>query len=80
MSKGSYQELHVWKKAHQLTLDIYNVTNDFPKNEIFGIISQLRRAIVSVELNIVEGKNRKGENDLFSFYTYLEPQTKRCIA
>lgn len=49
-----YKQLKVWTKAHQLVLDVYQATKDFPKTELFGLVSQMRRAAVSVAANIVE--------------------------
>ena len=47
---GDYKQLGVWKKAHQLTLDIYQMTMDFPKEEIYGLTAQIRRAALSILL------------------------------
>jgi four helix bundle protein len=51
-------KLIVWQKSHKLVLKIYEITKDFPKDELFGLTSQIRRASVSVPSNIVEGKAR----------------------
>lgn len=51
----NYKELKVWEKAHDITLNIYEITKDFPSEEKFGIISQLRRASSSIPTNITEG-------------------------
>lgn len=51
-----YKELEVWQKAHKLTLKIYEITNDFPKHEMYGLTSQIRRAASSIPMNIAEGK------------------------
>jgi len=51
----NYKELKVWEKAHDITLNIYEITKDFPAEEKFGIISQLRRASSSIPTNIAEG-------------------------
>lgn len=53
----------MWKKAHVATLQIYAVTRDFPREEMFGLTSQLRRAAVSAEINIAEGAGRKTDGD-----------------
>ena len=53
-----FEELVVWQKAHQLVLAIYKLTKNFPKEEIFGLTSQFRRAAVSVPANIAEGFKR----------------------
>ena len=62
-----WSELEVFKKSHELTLEIYKVTENFPKSELFGITSQLRRAAYSVPVNIVEGKSRKNTKELIQF-------------
>ncbi len=63
----SYRDLIVWHKAMDLVTEIYRVTQNFPKGEIFGLISQLRRAAVSIPSNIAEGQGRlsKGEFRVF---------------
>ncbi len=59
----SFRDLIVWQKSHQLVLKIYKITQGFPSEEKFGLISQMRRAAVSVAANIVEGFRRKGSKD-----------------
>jgi four helix bundle protein len=59
MSKGqSYRELFAWQKAMKLVTDVYKIAETFPKVEVFGLASQLKRAIVSVPSNIAEGQGR----------------------
>ena len=55
----NYKELRVWQRAYQLCLDVYSITRSFPKEERYGLTSQLRRAAVSVPSNIAEGYGRK---------------------
>ena len=55
----NYKELKVWQKGYKLCLKIYRITNEFPDDEKFGLISQIRRAAVSVVSNIAEGYGRK---------------------
>ena len=62
-----FQELIVWQKAHELVLEIYRLTRKFPKEETYGLISQLRRSAVSVPANIAEGFKKKGKNDKARF-------------
>lgn len=63
----SYEDLLVYQKADVLALEIYLVANDFPKSELYGLISQLKRAVLSVPANIVEGFTRKGTKEFIQF-------------
>ncbi len=63
-----FYDLDVWKKGHELVLEIYKITKDFPKEEKFGIIDQLRRAASSITANIAEGFERYHFNDKIKFY------------
>jgi four helix bundle protein len=62
-----FRQIKVWAKAHQLTLDIYKTTARFPKEELYGLTSQLRRASVSIAANIAEGFGRGGNAELARF-------------
>lgn len=62
-----YKKLNVWHKAHENVLDVYRLTKAFPKEEQFGLTSQLRRSIVSVANNIVEGCGKHTEKDFANF-------------
>jgi len=62
-----YHDLLVWKKSHEFTLLAYRLTNYFPKNELYGMSSQLRRASISVVANIVEGRGKKTDRDFLRF-------------
>jgi four helix bundle protein len=66
MEKG-YKKLIVWQKANELACQIYLETKKFPKDEIYGITSQLRRAAISIPTNIVEGSGRQGKKELKHF-------------
>jgi four helix bundle protein len=59
----NYRELIVWQKSYQSCLEIYRITKDFPKEEKYGLTSQIRRAAVSVPSNIAEGYGRKTTPD-----------------
>ena len=63
----NYKELKVWQKSYQLCLEIYKITVKFPKDEKFGLTSQIRRAVVSVPSNIAEGYGRKTTADYIKF-------------
>src|SRR5437763_718037 len=62
-----YRQLKVWQKAHQLTLAVYRATRTFPREEIYGLTSQIRRAAVSIEANQAEGAGRFGRAELRHF-------------
>jgi len=62
-----FRELEVWHVAHAFTLDLYRLTGVFPKPELHGLVSQLRRAAVSIEANIAEGCGKKTSADLGRF-------------
>ena len=64
---ANYRKLICWQKADNLSFLIYKLTSSFPKNEVFGITSQLRRASLSVPVNIVEGFNRNSKRELSRF-------------
>jgi four helix bundle protein len=61
------QELAVWQRAMDLTVCIYKLTRGFPKDELYGLVSQLRRAAVSVASNIAEGRGRLNEREFRQF-------------
>ena len=66
MIKG-FQDLEVWRKAHKLVLEIYKLTNMFPRGEQFGIVSQLRRAAYSIPANLAEGYGRRSTKEFLQF-------------
>lgn len=64
-----YRTLQVWQRSHQLTLAIYAVSRRFPKEELFGLTSQIRRASYSIPANIAEGCGRDSDAELKRFIT-----------
>jgi len=64
----SFTDLNTWKEGHKLVLMIYKTTNDFPDIEKFGLVSQMRRCVVSITSNIAEGFSRKGSKEKIQFY------------
>ena len=65
----TYRDLVVWKKAYTFTIALYEVTRSFPKDEQYGLTSQLRRACVSITSNIAEGFGRAGAKEKDRFYS-----------
>jgi four helix bundle protein len=81
----SYRDLRIWQEAVDLALVIYRATTDFPKHELYGLTSQMRRAAVSVSSNIAEGKGHSSDGDFIRFLFHargslLELQTQILIA
>jgi len=67
-----FRQLTVWQKAHQLVLKIYQITRQFPSEEKYGLVSQMRRGAVSVPANIAEGFQKKGVKDKLNFYNIAQ--------
>lgn len=65
---NNFYDLDAWKKTHEFALEIYNMTKKFPKEELYGVTSQIRRAVSSVAANIAEGFSRYHYNDKIRFY------------
>lgn len=62
-----FKQLKVWRKAHQMALDTYRVTAAFPKEEMYGLTSQLRRAAASIGANVAEGCGRRSDGEMCRF-------------
>ena len=81
----SYKELIVWQKAIKLVKEIFILTDKFPKSELYGLISQMRRAAVAIPSNIAEGYGRKSSKEYAQFYSIaygsaLELETQIIIS
>jgi four helix bundle protein len=84
-TNSSYRDLRIWREAVDLALVIYRVTAEFPKHELYGLTSQMRRAAVSVSSNIAEGEGHNSDGDFGRFLFHargslLELQTQVVIA
>jgi four helix bundle protein len=80
-----YKELAAWKRAMDLVREVYRCTRSFPREEVFGLTSQMRRAAVSVPSKIAEGKGRYSRKELVQFLyeergSLMELETQICIA
>jgi four helix bundle protein len=62
-----FRNLIVWQKSHSLTIEVYKITNEFPKSELFGLTSQIRRSVSSIPTNIAEGCGRGSDKDFARF-------------
>ena len=65
-----FRDLDVWKKAHGLTLAVYRATSSFPREELYGLISQLRRSCSSIPANLAEGCGRSGDAEFARFCSF----------
>jgi four helix bundle protein len=63
----NWKDLKIWQKAHALVLEVYRLTNGFPKEEVYGLTSQIRRSASSVPANIVEGQSRNTTKEYLVF-------------
>lgn len=72
MKAEKFEDLEVWKKAHKLVLEVYNLTRDFPTEEKFGLVSQMRRAAISIPANIAEGFKKRTVKDKSNFYNIAQ--------
>jgi len=75
----TFEDLIVWQKAHQFVLLVYKFTEEFPKQEMYGLTSQLRRAAVSIAANIAEGFKKKGKPDKVRFLNISEGSVDECL-
>lgn len=74
----SFEQLIVWRKAHQLVLAAYRFTENFPRKETYGLTSQLRRAAVSVPANIAEGFKKRSRADKARFLNIAQGSLEEC--
>ena len=67
IDRKGYKKLKVWEKAHKFAIEIYRLSNKFPKEELYGLTSQIRRSAFSTPLNIVEGHASFSKKEFLSF-------------
>ena len=78
MPSRSFEDVEVWQKAHEWVLAVYRFSGEFPKHEMFGLRSQLRRAAVSVPANFAEGFKKTGRSDKARFYNIAQGSLEEC--
>ena len=74
----TFQDLVVWRKAHEFVLGVYKSTQGFPKEETYGLRQQMRRAAVSIGANIAEGFRKRGRADKARFINMAEGSLEEC--
>lgn len=75
---ASFEDVLVWQKAHKFVLAVYQLASGFPRDELFGLTSQLRRAAVSIPANIAEGFKKAGKADKLRFYNTAQGSLEEC--
>lgn len=68
----SFTDLDAWKEGHRLVLMIYQITKSFPREEMFGLVSQMRRCAISITSNIAEGFSRQSYKEKVQFYSMAQ--------
>jgi len=74
----NFQDLIVWQKAHNFVLSMYRLSYNFPKNETYGLISQCRRAAISIPANIAEGFKKKTKPDKARYMNIAQGSVEEC--
>lgn len=74
----SFEDVDIWKKAHQFVLDVYKLSEQFPKHELFCLTSQLRRAAISIPANFAEGFRKTTKPDKLRFYGISISSLEEC--
>ena len=82
---NKYKDLKIWQKAVELSVNVYRLTQDFPKDEVYGLVSQMRRSSVSIASNIAEGSGRSSAKEFshflsISYGSCCEMETQMIIA
>lgn len=77
-SAKTFKDLIVWQKAHQFVLAVYRLTTAFPKEEIYGLTQQFRRAAISIPANISEGFKKRGKADKARFLNISQGSLEEC--
>jgi four helix bundle protein len=78
MAARSFEDVELWREAHAWVLSVYRFTEGFPKHELFGLTSQLRRAAVSVPANFAEGFKKRSHADKLRFYNIVQGSLEEC--
>ena len=76
----NFEKLQIWNDARKLVKEVYKITANFPREEQFGLINQLRRAAVSILLNLAEGANRSSKKEKIRFYEMSHTSLDEVVA
>ena len=78
MTSKTFEDVEIWQRTHKWVLSVYNLTENFPKQETFGLTSLLRRAAVSIPANFAEGFKKVGIADKLRFYKIAQGSLEEC--
>lgn len=78
MKSKTFKELIIWQKAHLFVMSVYKIAKSFPKEELFGLTSQFRRAAVSIPANIAEGYKKRGKAEKVRYFNISEGSLEEC--
>ena len=78
MALYGFENVVAWQKAHAFVISVYTITRNFPKEELYGLTSQFRRAAVSIEANIAEGYKKLGKADKLRFLNMSQGSLEEC--
>lgn len=74
----TFVDLRMWQNAHSFVLEMYNLTTTYPKSEVYGLVSQFRRAAISIPANIVEGYKRLSKTEKLRFFNIAQSSLEEC--
>ena len=77
-SARNFQDLIVWQRSHKFVLAVYELSGSFPNHELYGLVSQLRRAAVSISANIAEGFKKRTKPEKVRFYNIAQASAEEC--
>lgn len=77
-SNKGYHKLIVWQRAHKFAVSVYKKTKGFPNSELYGLVNQLRRAVISVPANVVEGYSRKSKKEFLRYLNIAQGSLAEC--
>ena len=78
MPARSFEDVEIWKKTHGFVLEVYRLSESFPKHELYGLTSQLRRAAVSIPANFAQGFGKATKPDKLRFYSIVQGSLEEC--
>ena len=78
MGTSTFVDLRMWQQAHRFVLEMYSLTSNYPKHELFSLVSQFRRASISIPANIAEGYKRLSKTEKLRFFNIAQASLEEC--